>query len=74
MSFGKRGLVGLVMMLPLLGARAEAYKIHISNLHREVKTNWLKLPESADCTVEWELYQGEPENWEPVATQQLGPV
>ena len=62
--FFKKTVFGAVLILVLgVGntlAQAQ-YKIHISDIKREVHKNWLWIPKSVDFTVKWRLYrvQGE---------------
>ena len=38
------------------GVDDESYHIHITDVSRVIHKNWLGVPRSVDCTVNWEIY------------------
>ncbi|MCK5146187.1 MotA/TolQ/ExbB proton channel family protein [bacterium] len=61
----------IFVLFPFLSVQADEYKIHIRNVHRDLKTDWKRLPKSADCTIEWELYSGAEGSWKIVPFNEL---
>jgi biopolymer transport protein ExbB/TolQ len=39
------------------------YKIHIAELNRVIKKNWLGVPKSMDCTIIWEVFEQNDDGW-----------
>jgi len=50
------------------GVRVEgnSYQIHITDVNRIVHKNWLGVPRTVDCTVNWEVYEEKEGKWSPV--------
>ena len=57
---------GQMNVVHALGTGAKSYRIHITNVNRVTHKNWLRVPNTVDCTVTWQVYEEKKNGLVPV--------
>ncbi|MBN1783185.1 MotA/TolQ/ExbB proton channel family protein [bacterium] len=60
-------LRGLLMMVALSGMLTgqDLYQPHITVLNRDIERNWINVPQSFECRIEWDVMKQEDGRWIP---------